>query len=60
MEVSGQLHAPTNLLPGKGPQVPTEGWVGLRVGLDAVTTTSFPNPMVQEVVNLLTELVQSL
>jgi hypothetical protein len=32
MEVSGELHAPAALLPGKDP---TAGW-GLRAGLDAV------------------------
>jgi hypothetical protein len=38
MEVSGQLHAPAALPPGKEPPVPIEkgGWVGPRVGLDAV------------------------
>jgi hypothetical protein len=38
MEVSGQLHAPTALPPGKEHPVPhwTEGWVGPRADLDAV------------------------
>jgi hypothetical protein len=36
MEVSGQLHAPAALSPGKEPQVQIwmGGWVGHRAGLD--------------------------
>jgi len=38
MEVSGQLHATAALPPGKQPRTHrTEGWVGPRPGLDAVT-----------------------
>jgi hypothetical protein len=38
MEVSGQLHAPAALPPGKEPLVPhwIGGWVGPRAVLDAV------------------------
>jgi hypothetical protein len=38
MEVSGQLHAPAALPPGKGPPGTRwmGGWVGPRAGLDAV------------------------
>jgi hypothetical protein len=37
MEVSGQLHAPTALLPGKEPPVPH--WIGDCVGTRAVLDT---------------------
>jgi hypothetical protein len=37
MGVSGQLHTPTSLPPGKEHQVPViGGWVGPSAGLDAV------------------------
>jgi hypothetical protein len=38
MEMSGQLHAPAALLPGKSPWYQWIGgsWVGPRAGLDAV------------------------
>jgi hypothetical protein len=37
LDVSGQLHAPTALLPGIG------GWVDPRAGLDAMVKTNIPN-----------------
>jgi hypothetical protein len=37
MEVSGQLHVPDALHPGKGPGTHfVGGWVGLRIGLHTV------------------------
>jgi len=38
MEVSGQLHAPATLTPGKNPYDThwIGGWVGPRAGLDTV------------------------
>jgi hypothetical protein len=43
MEVSGQLHAPAALLPGKEPLVPIGGWVGPRAVLDAVMERKIPS-----------------
>jgi hypothetical protein len=43
MEVSGQLHAPAALPPGKEPMVPIGGWVGTRAGLDAVVKRKSPS-----------------
>jgi hypothetical protein len=42
MEVSGQLHAPAALLPGKQPLV--GGWVGSKADLDAVVKRKIPSP----------------
>jgi hypothetical protein len=36
MQVSGQLHAPATLHPGKETAEPNGGWVGSRAGLDTV------------------------
>jgi hypothetical protein len=46
MDVSGQLHAAATLLPGERvPTIPwTEGWVGLRAGLDMVVKRKIPAP----------------
>jgi len=46
MEVSGQLHAPAALLPGKEPPGThwIGGWLGLRAGLDAVVKRKYPSP----------------
>jgi hypothetical protein len=43
MEVSGQLHAPATLLPGKEPPGThwIGGWVGPRAGLDMVEKRKF-------------------
>jgi hypothetical protein len=46
MEVSGQLHAPAALLPGKetfGTHW-IRGWVGTRASLNAVAIRKFPAP----------------
>jgi hypothetical protein len=43
MEMSGQLHAPAALTPGKQRRVPH--WVGPRVGLNAVAKEKFPAPV---------------
>jgi hypothetical protein len=42
MEVSGRLHAPAALLPGKLPLVPTRCWVGPRA---VVVKRKIPGPM---------------
>jgi hypothetical protein len=43
MDVSGKLHAPVALPPGKGPGTcSVEGWVGPRFGLDAVVKSKIP------------------
>jgi hypothetical protein len=42
MEVSGQLHVPAVLPPGKEPLVPIGGWVGPRAVLDAVVKRKIP------------------
>jgi hypothetical protein len=46
MEVSGQLHAPAALPPGKEPPVPfgIGGWVGPRTVLNAVVKRKIPSP----------------
>jgi hypothetical protein len=46
MDVSGQLHVPKALSPGKEPAGThsTGGRVGPRVGLDAVEKTKIPVP----------------
>jgi hypothetical protein len=46
MEVSGQLHAPAALPPGKeAPSTPwTGGWVGPRAVLDVVVKRKIPSP----------------
>jgi hypothetical protein len=46
MEVSGQLHAPAALPPGKEPLVPIwiGGWVGPRAVPDAVVKRKIPSP----------------
>jgi hypothetical protein len=36
MEVSGQIHAPAALLPGKKIPLPFSRWVGPRAGLGAM------------------------
>jgi hypothetical protein len=66
MEVTGQLHAPVALYPGKEP-LGTRligGWVGLRAGLDAVARRKIAGPcwelnpslVVRSLVTTLTEL----
>jgi hypothetical protein len=63
MEVSGQLHDPAALAPGKGPQVPTglEAGVGPRAGSVAVEqSNSLPpagnrTPAVQPVTHRYTD-----
>jgi hypothetical protein len=43
IELSGQLHAPGALSPGKEPRYPLgKGWAGPRAGLDAMTKISGP------------------
>jgi len=43
MEVSGEIHTPAALLPGKEPGTHwIGGWVGPRVGLDAVAKRRNP------------------
>jgi hypothetical protein len=46
MEVSGQLHAPAALLPGKEHliHILIGGWVGPRTVLDAVVKRKIPSP----------------
>jgi hypothetical protein len=46
MEVSGQLHAPAALPPGKEPLVQhwTGGWMGPRAVVDAVVKRKIPSP----------------
>jgi hypothetical protein len=47
MEVSGQLHAPAALPPGKELLIPIgwiRGWVGPRAVLDAVVKRKIPSP----------------
>jgi hypothetical protein len=44
MEVSGQLHAPAALPPGKEPVVPIAGWVCPRAVLEAVVKRKIPSP----------------
>jgi hypothetical protein len=46
MEVSGQIHAPAALPPGKEPLVPIGigGWVGLRTVLGTVVKRKIPSP----------------
>jgi hypothetical protein len=46
LEVSGQLHAPADLPPGKEPPVPIgeEVWVDLRAGLDDLEKRKFVTP----------------
>jgi hypothetical protein len=45
MEVSGQLHAPAALPPGKETRVPIGGgWIGSRAVLDAVVKRKIPSP----------------
>jgi hypothetical protein len=46
MEVSGQLHTPAALLPGKESLVPIKigGWVGPRAVLDAMVKRKIPSP----------------
>jgi hypothetical protein len=46
MEVSGELHAPAALLPGKEPPNThwIGGWVGPRAILDAVVKRKIPSP----------------
>jgi hypothetical protein len=46
MEVSGQLHTPAALLPGKEPPGThwIGGWVGPRAGLDAMVKRKIPRP----------------
>jgi hypothetical protein len=44
MEVSGQLHAPAALHPGKKPLHWIGSWVGLTAGLDMVTKRNVPSP----------------
>jgi hypothetical protein len=43
MEVSGQLHAPASLPPGKDTHW-IGGWVGPRAVLDTVVKRKIPNP----------------
>jgi hypothetical protein len=44
MEVSGQLHAPPVLPPGKEPLVPwIQGWVSPEAGLDMVVRRKIPS-----------------
>jgi hypothetical protein len=43
MKVSGKLHAPAALLPGKQPHWVGE-WVSLRAGQDAVAKRKLPDP----------------
>jgi hypothetical protein len=59
MEVSGQLHAPAALPPGKEPPGThwKGGWVGPRAVLDAVVKRKIPSP--RRVSNLRTPIVQS-
>jgi hypothetical protein len=47
MEVSGQLHDPAALLPGKEPLVPhwIGGWVGPRAVLNAVVKRKILSPL---------------
>jgi hypothetical protein len=46
MEVSGQLHAPAALPPGKEALAPISigGWVGPRAVLEAVVKRKIPSP----------------
>jgi hypothetical protein len=45
MEVSGQLHAPAALPPGRAPGTNwIGGWVGPRAVLDAVVKRKIPSP----------------
>jgi len=65
VEVSGQLRVPAALLSGKEPPAAylIEGWVGLRVGLVAVTKREIPliapsgnkTPIVQSVAQRYTD-----
>jgi hypothetical protein len=59
MEVSGQLHTPAALPPGKEPLVThwIGGWVDLRTILDAVVKTEIPSPHRES--NRRTRIVQS-
>jgi hypothetical protein len=56
--VSGQLHAPAALPPGKEPLVPiwVGGWVGPRAVLDAVVKRKIPSPRRES--NSITPIVQ--
>jgi hypothetical protein len=47
MEVSGQLHAPAALPPGKDPPGTRwiGGWVGPRAVLEAVVKRNIPSPL---------------
>jgi hypothetical protein len=49
MEMSGQLHAPVALPPGKEPLVPygLRGWVGPRAILDAAMKRNIPSPRLE-------------
>jgi hypothetical protein len=45
MEVSGQLHAPTALPPGKNPNTHWIGdWVSPRAGLETMVKIKIPSP----------------
>jgi hypothetical protein len=59
MEVSGQLHSPAALPRGNICRHPFDrGWVGTRVGLDAVTKREYPIivPVPVALITILTEL----